>query len=54
MFNYILVSNLLLITTSGPKYRTELTFFLERLRLRNMLLNDDIFDIFLDYPLVNR
>ena len=38
-------------TTSDPKYKTQLTFF-ERLRLRNKLLNYDIFDIFLDYQLV--
>ena len=36
--------------TFGPKDLID--FFLERLRLRNRLLNDDIFDIFLDYPLV--
>ena len=29
-------------------------FFLERLRLWNRLLSYDIFDIFLDYPLVYR
>ena len=29
-------------------------FFLEKLRLRNRLLNHDIFDIFLDYTLVYR
>ena len=29
-------------------------FFLEILSLRNRLLNDDIFDIFLDYPLAYR
>ena len=39
-----------LVLNIGPNW----IFFLERLRLRNRLLNDDIFDIFLDYPLVYR
>ena len=35
-------------TPSGLKYKIQLTFFWEKLRLQNMLLNYNIFDIFLD------